>query len=330
MAPRKSERILNLTICLLAARNYLSRERIRGLVEGYAGLSDAAFERTFERDKDELRALGVPVEVGSNDAYFDDEVGYRIPRGDFELPPIEFTADEAAVVSMAGRVWQEANLAESAQVALAKLRAAGLPTDTDRLGLLAPTSTARVAAFEPLWDAVVTGRRVRFGYRRGGGTHVSTRTVDPWAIVSHKGNWYLIGLDADRADTRMFKLARITDEPEPIGPSGAVVVPADLDPRELAIRLEPGRLAGRAVLAVRAGRAPSLRRRGEPVPMPELPAGGSLPDGFDVIAVGFVSVDSFVDEIAANGSDVLVLTPADLRVGVRAHLSAMVAREQAG
>lgn len=324
MAPRKSERILNLTICLLAARHYLPRERIRELVEGYAGLSDSAFERTFERDKDELRALGVPVETGSNDAFFDDEVGYRIPRGDFELPPIEFTAGEAAVVSMAGRVWQEANLAESTQLALAKLRAAGLPTDTDRLGLLAPTSTARVAAFEPLWDAVVTGRRVRFGYRRGGGDKATVRTVDPWAIVSHKGNWYLIGFDNDRSDTRMFKLLRITDDPEPVGPPGAVVVPDDLDARQLAIRLEPGRPAGRAVLAVREGRAPWLRRRGEPAQAPELPNASTILAGFDVLAVDYVSVGSFIDEIAAHGQDVLVLEPADVRDRVRAHLTAFV------
>ncbi|MDO5684125.1 MAG: WYL domain-containing protein, partial [Propionibacteriaceae bacterium] len=126
MAPRKSERILNLTICLLSARRYLTREQIREAVEGYGGLADAAFERMFERDKDELRTLGVPVETGTQSTYFGDELGYRIPRADFELPPIEFTAEEAAVVSMAVRVWQEANLAESTQLALAKLRAAGL------------------------------------------------------------------------------------------------------------------------------------------------------------------------------------------------------------
>ena len=65
MAPRKTERILNLTICLLVSGRYLPKSRIREAVEGYHNLSDAAFERTFERDKDELRSLGVPIEVGS-------------------------------------------------------------------------------------------------------------------------------------------------------------------------------------------------------------------------------------------------------------------------
>ena len=74
----KTERILNLTICLLVSGRYLPKSRIREAVEGYHNLSDAAFERTFERDKDELRSLGVPIEVGFDLALFDDEPGYRI------------------------------------------------------------------------------------------------------------------------------------------------------------------------------------------------------------------------------------------------------------
>lgn len=323
MAPRKSERILNLTICLLSARRFLTREQIRGAVEGYAGLSDIAFERMFERDKEELRELGVPVETGTESTYFGDELGYRIPRGDFELPPIGFTADEAAVVSMAGRVWQEANLAESTQLALAKLRAAGL-VSPDRTELLAPTSTARVAAFEPLWQALVAGRRVRFDYRRAGGEQSARRLVEPWGIVSHKGNWYLIGLDVDRADTRMFKLARILDEPVAEGPDGAVRVPEPLDLRALAERLEPGRPDRRALLAIRAGRAPALRRRGEPVETPRLPGGGRVPGGFETYAVGFGALDVMATEIAGSGSDVIVLDPPELRAHVRRQLAAVV------
>ena len=98
------ERILNLTICLLVSGRYLPKSRIREAVEGYHDLSDAAFERTFERDKDELRSLGVPIEVGSFDPLFDDEPGYRILPSEFELPPIDLDAEEAAVVGVAARV----------------------------------------------------------------------------------------------------------------------------------------------------------------------------------------------------------------------------------
>lgn len=105
MAPRKSERIMNLAICLLMARRFLDRNHLREVVDGYAGLSDAAFERTFERDKDDLRAMGIPVETGSNSVLFPDDVGYRIRRQDFELPPIDFTAAEATALGLASQVW---------------------------------------------------------------------------------------------------------------------------------------------------------------------------------------------------------------------------------
>lgn len=320
MAPRKTERILNLTICLLAAPRFLSRERIRRTVEGYGGLSDAAFERTFERDKDELRRLGVPVEVGSNSA-FDDEVGYRISRTDFELPPVEFTAQEAAVVSVAAQVWQQANLAESTQLALAKLRAAGLATDTGRLAALAPTLTAREAAFEPLYQAVVSATRVSFDYRRGGAGEVAERTVEPWGIVSHKGNWYLIGHDLDRDAVRMFKLARITGTPRTVSPAGACTVP-QVDLRELAGRLEPAPPSHRAVLAIRDEQAPGLRRGAESAAVdPELAA--RLPSGFEVFSVGYAAADDFAAQLAGLGADVLVFEPAELRERVRGLLLAV-------
>ena len=114
MAPRKTERILNLTICLLVSGRYLPKSRIREAVEGYHNLSDAAFERTFERDKDELRSLGVPIEVGSFDPLFDDEPGYRILSSEFALPTIDLDAEEAAVVGVAARVRQHDENAQGA------------------------------------------------------------------------------------------------------------------------------------------------------------------------------------------------------------------------
>ena len=88
MAARKTERLVNLTILLLSSRRFVPREKIRETVEGYRGLGDESFNRAFERDKDELRAMGIPVETGSDERFFDDEPGYRIVRTDFELPPI--------------------------------------------------------------------------------------------------------------------------------------------------------------------------------------------------------------------------------------------------
>ncbi len=309
MAPRKTERIVNLTIALLVAGRYLPKARIRELVEGYHGLSDAAFERTFERDKDELRALGVPIEVGGYDAFFDDEAGYRILPSEFSLPPVELDAEEASVVGVAARVWQHASMAESTQSAMTKLRAAGVEPDPSALSALEPSVQATEPAFVPLWNAVLDRSRVRFTYRDG-----SLRTLEPWGMTSRHGRWYVVGRDVDRDATRMFKLSRVTDVPVPVSRPGAYDVPESLDLRALGRALDPQEPTAEALLAVRSAKAPSLTRRGRPAePAPDL---AWAPDGYERWWVGYGSLPAMAQEVAGHGADVLVLQPADLRGAV--------------
>ena len=303
MAPRKTERILNLTICLLVSGRYLPKSRIREAVEGYHNLSDAAFERTFERDKDELRSLGVPIEVGSFDPLFDDEPGYRILSSEFALPAIDLDAEEAAVVGVAARVWRHASMADSTRSAIAKLRAAGVEPDASQLASLEPSVQASEPGFEVLWNAVLDRARVSFTYRDG-----SPRTLEPWGLTSYKGRWYVIGNDVDRAATRMFKLSRMTDLPKRVSRAGSYQVPADLDLRRLARSLAPRQPTETAVLAIRAGKAPALVRRGEPAS-----SDVRLPTGFAVYAVGFGDLHSAAEEITQFAADVVVLKPAELR-----------------
>ena len=318
MAPRKTERILNLTICLLVSGRFVPKSRIREAVEGYHHLTDAAFERTFERDKDELRALGVPIEVGTFDPLFDDEPGYRILPGEFELPPIDLDAEEASVVGVAARVWQHASMAESTGSAIAKLRAAGVEPDPSLLASLEPSVQATEPGFEPLWVAVLERIRMSFIYRDG-----SRRHLEPWGMTSSKGRWYVIGRDVDRDATRMFKLSRITDLPRRESRPGAYEVPADLDLRSLARALAPREPTEEAVLALRSGRAPGLRRRGRPGR-----SDVALPTGFEVHVVAFSDLGSATEEICRYGADVVVLEPAGLRERVVEGLAA-VARSAA-
>ena len=313
MAPRKTERILNLTICLLVSGRYLSKSRIREAVEGYHDLTAAAFERTFERDKDELRSLGVPIEVGSYDALFDDEPGYRILSSEFELPAIDLDAEEASVVGVAARVWQHASMAESTRSAMTKLRAAGVEPDASQLSALEPSVQASEPAFEPLWNAVLERVRVSFTYRDG-----RLRTLEPWGMTSSKGRWYVIGRDVDRDATRMFKLSRIPDQPQRTSKPGAYAVPADLDLRALARSLTPPELTATARLAIRTGKAPTLTRRGEPAALDP-----DLPSGFEVYTVGYGEAGGMVEEITQHAADVIVLEPTELRDEVIRGLTAV-------
>ena len=130
MSAQKTERLLNLVICLLSTRQFLAKDQIRRSVPQYAECAtDEAFDRMFERDKDELRDMGVPLETGGNDAWFDDEVGYRIDRAAYAVPEIQFEPDELAVLGLASRVWQQASLAAPASRALLKLKADGIEPD---------------------------------------------------------------------------------------------------------------------------------------------------------------------------------------------------------
>lgn len=299
-----------MTILLLSSRRFVPKEQIRATVEGYRDSSAEAFMRMFERDKDELRALGVPIETGSNEALFSDEPGYRISRTDFELPPIEFTPDEATVLGLASTVWQQASMAEDTAHALAKLRAAGIEPDAGRLTALAPRLSAREEAFGPLWQAVVDRQAVKFGYR----TADEVRTVEPWRLAWRNNSWYLVGYDRDRMAPRVFKLARMTGAPSTVGKPDAFD-----PPDEELIGQHTAVLTSRAadltaLLAIRGVRAPALRRRGAPADSP-----WPLPAGFDAYRVPFTSGYA-AGEIAAFGADVVVLEPAGLRAEVVSHL----------
>src|SRR3712207_7294903 len=72
MSARRAERLVNLVIALLGTRQFLTAARIRATVPGYepddgTERADEAFKRMFERDKAELREIGVPLETGRTD-----------------------------------------------------------------------------------------------------------------------------------------------------------------------------------------------------------------------------------------------------------------------
>jgi len=314
MAQKKSERIMNLTICLLLSRRYLEKAKIREIIEDYRGLNDANFERTFERDKDELRSLGVPVETGSNDIFFPDEVGYRIKRKDFELPAIEFTPAETAALGLAATVWESATQADQAIAALAKLRAAGVDPDPSRLTGLAPAIGAREPSFPEIWAA--HAERVPISFRYKG----NLRRVEPWAMSFRHGSWYLLGRDRDKDAARMFKLDRVDATVTRIGKPGSYSLPASDEVDQCWQRLEPAGADDVALLAIRDGRANDLRRRGQ---MAEL----ASPIGYQVYRVEYARAGDFVGELCAHGADVLVLEPEGLRQAVIDQLAAVAGKD---
>jgi proteasome accessory factor B len=315
----KSERLLNLVIMLLVSRTYVTKERIREVIEGYDKRNDEAFEKMFERDKEELRALGIPIELGHVDRFFEDEQGYRIKRDAFELPDIDFTPDEAAVLGLAARVWQHAGLASATSSALVKLKAAGLDVDREALDALQPRVVADEPAFNDMWEMTISRTPVRFGYRRAGATEAVERHLEPWGVVTSRERWYVVGHDRDRGEPRMFRLSRIVGEVQADGRPGSFEVPEGTDVRALTASLEPRRTSVTATVLARKGSAALLRRRaGEVVESVEGPDDRSP---WDRLTVTTYATEELAEDVLAHLGDVVALGPPELRDLVTARLA---------
>ena len=317
MSAQKTERLLNLVICLLSTRQFLGKDQIRRAVPQYAECAnDEAFDRMFERDKDELRDMGVPLETGSNSAWFEDEIGYRVEREAYALPEVRFAPDELAVLGLAARVWQQASLAAPASRALLKLRADSTEPEVETGIAFEPLVSTSEPAFEAVYAAVRDRQAIRFPYRPAGVAEPTERHVEPWGVISRFGRWYLVGHDRDRGATRVFRLSRITGAVRTSGPPDAVEVPEGVDVRAELAAMAPPAHNREATLRLRSGAGHALRRRASHV-TPDA-------DGWDEVVVSMGDVDMLAQQVCSLGERAVAVAPADLRAAVVRGLAGVV------
>jgi proteasome accessory factor B len=307
----RTERLVNLVICLLSTRRFLTAAQIAATVPGYEHDPDDprehdAFQRKFERDKSELRDLGVPLETG-NSSIFDAEPGYRIARREYALPDIHLEPEEAAAVGIAARLWRHAGLAAAASSGLTKLRAAGVEVDpTTTLGVEPVVSVD--PAFEPLTAAVRARQAVTFGYRTPEDDAAATRRLQPWGVVCWRGRWYVVGHDLGRQAARCFRMSRIVGTVRRSGRPGVYEPPADLDLISYVARYSgPVEYTHRATVLVRPGRGHGIRRWAQ-----QLTPG---PDG-DRIVLTYGDARGLASWLVGYGADVVVLDPPEVRAHV--------------
>lgn len=209
----------------------------------------------FERDKDDLRSLGINIQVGNQDPLFDDEPGYRILENEYELKLGELTPIEFSYLSLAATIWRNQLFSESGAQALVKLEALGGASLREDFGNTTLSLENEVPLFPALWEAIINAKNISFSYRS---RSTGVRRLSPYGLSLWHGSWYLAGFDLDKLEIRVFKVSRITSEISFITPSAAFTVPVDFSINSHLVMLEP-EVKINFTARVRVGRCQSLR-----------------------------------------------------------------------
>ena len=308
---QKSERLVNLTIALLATKRYLTKSEIFRTVAGYDG-DQVARDRMFERDKDDLRTLGIDIEVGSFDPIFEDEPGYRIKRDKYELQLKNLTPLKLLLLSQASQVWQEAALRDSAQLALRKLKSIGIDSDSESLSLASPALTRPPEQISEIISALNNLQRISFTYLSSDLSE-KVRTVAPYRLSRSNGYWYLIAHEDDRNELRTFRVDRISSSISLSGSSDAFVI----DDAALKRYANDSLRVEIAEVAILDGSSANIRSRGK-----FLRAEGE----WQVWQLSYFDEEDLIHDVLWNGESARLLSPESAVSSLIAKLSQLVAR----
>lgn len=310
---RKIERLINLTIALLATKRYLTKSEIFRTVEGYEGSAETK-ERMFERDKDDLRSLGISIDVGSFDPLFNDEAGYRIRSEHYQLDLGNITPTEISLLSLAADAWQGAAFSDAIQSAVLKLSSMGVPADPIDIPGLSPKLANSSKDLEIITGAIGTSDFLTFDYLSPS-LVAEERTIIPIALSNRSGHWYVSGVDHEIEEVRTFRLDRI---------QGTITVQKNKEPFEFPSnfqfdQIEATSAARFAVIDVRKGKGHALRA---------LSTSNKDLGEWDQIKIPIYTIEYLTAEILWHGEDVFVHEPSDLRENVVEKLQTLLANHE--
>lgn len=191
----KLERLLNLTAALLDADRVLSADELRRRVGGYPE-AKASFRRTFERDKEDLRKMGIPLRVETVPGADPPIDGYRILRSEYAGRDLRLEPDELAALHLASSIVR----LDGGDTGLHKLGgAAGGAVDAAEVGHV------------PFDENLATLIAAAADRRAAGFAYAGVeRAVEPWRLSFSRGHWYLSGWDRTREDQRLYRVDRIS------------------------------------------------------------------------------------------------------------------------
>jgi proteasome accessory factor B len=309
MVSRKSERLINLTIALLATKRFITKSEIFKTIEGYEGSSESK-ERMFERDKDDLRSLGIEIEVGSFDPLFNDEAGYRIKQERYQLDLGDVTALEISLLSLAAQAWQGASLDDAAQRALVKLNSLGIAVDEENMPDSAPFFSDGGLDLPIITRAIAEHQILEFTYRNYELTD-EVRSVVPIGLSTRSGFWYFTGVDQSIEEIRTFRFDRV------IGSFTVKRGPKDFETPENfdSKRIFERDIDTHAVIDIRRGKGTSLRA---------LASSTKSIGEWDQVQIPILDMRTLSALILWHGDDVYVHSPIELREIIIASLKELV------
>jgi len=295
---RKSERLINLTIALLATKRFITKSEILKTVEGYEG-SPESKDRMFERDKDDLRSLGIEIEVGTFDPLFNDEAGYRIKQERYQLDLGDVTPLEISLLSLAAQAWQGASLDDAAQRALVKLSSLGIAIDEANLPHSVPFLSDEGLDIPKITRAIAEHQILEFTYRNYD-LSLESRRVVPIGLSARSGYWYLAGVDQSIEEVRTFRLDRVIGTFTAKKGPKKFENPENFDSESLFEKVK----SVEATIDVRRGKGTSLRA---------LAASTKSIGEWDQLQIPILDMKTLSALILWHGDDVYVHSPTDLR-----------------
>lgn len=314
---RRIERLINLIAALLETSRPLTAEQIRDQIAGYDQASHDAFRRAFERDKEALRAMGIPLETVEMSVFGDDPDGYIISKEKYYLPELDLEPAELAALRLAaGALIGTGGQAESG---LLKLSVdADEPTWSSPRVVLGADLNAEMPLLGPLYSAVSDRTAVSFDYRSADGPP-SKRVVEPYGLVHRRGNWYLVGRDRDKDGVRAFKVSRIAGALSTV--EGSFEVPHGFD-AEAHVSVEAWEVGGAERVPATVRFSPEFRWWAERNLEGERASEG--PEGALDVELEVANLDALVSWVIGFGGEVEVIGPPEARTLVRERIDAAV------
>ncbi|MBM3721684.1 MAG: WYL domain-containing protein [Actinobacteria bacterium] len=300
MSSAKTERLVNLTMALLGTKRYMAKSEIFKRVSGYTGTQETK-ERMFERDKDDLRNLGIEIEVATHDPLFEDEVGYRIRPEAFQIHE-KFSAEELGLISLALQQIEGDDFSGTARSLALRLNSLAV---TPEIPVEIPVAQSAIseAGLSEVLSALSERATISFDYQKASSNKSEERKVNPLGVSAWRGAWYLVGEDLERDDIRAFKLSRISSGISRISKAGAYQVPSDFNIKEYLVMLKSWDYV--AKIAIRKSAGIHLRNRAIST--------SEIDDEWDEVELTFSDEAHALREALWLADDTKVLSPSSLK-----------------